>query len=137
MKAYKILLCFLMLVFFLSLTPLGNSYDASMNQEKRIYEAIIGDWEMETEFQGSIIPAVMTLSVKDGKLEGVWVSMDQEMELIDLEFDGEKLSFKRTMGEGGAIINFEGTVKGDKISGKYTSPMGGEYECTGKRKSTE
>jgi len=137
MKTCKILHCFLMLLFFLSLTPLGNSYDASMNQEKQIYEAIIGDWEMETEFQGSMIPAVMTLSVRDGKLEGVWVSMDQEMELIDLKFDGEKLSFKRTMGEGGDTINFDGTVKGNEISGKYISPMGGEYECTGKRKTTE
>jgi hypothetical protein len=108
-----------------------------MNQEKQIYEAIIGDWEMETEFQGSIIPAVMTLSVRDGKLEGVWVSMDQEMELIDLKFDGEKLSFKRTMGEGGTTIDFEGTVKGNEISGKYFSPMGGEYDCKGKRKTTE
>jgi signal peptidase I len=87
--------------------------------------------------QGSIIPAVMTLSVRDGKLKGIWVSMDQEMELIDLKFDGEKLSFKRTMGEGGDTINFDGTVKGNEISGKYISPMGGEYKCTGKRKTTE
>ncbi len=137
MKTYKISQCFLMLLFFLSLTPLGNSYHASMDQEKQIYKAILGDWEMETEFQGSIIPAVMILSVRDGKLEGVWESMDQEMELIDLKFDGEKLSFKRTMGEGGDTINFEGTVKGDEISGKYISPMGGEYECTGKRTTTE
>ena len=136
MKTFKILHCFLLFLFSLSLAPLGNSYDAPMNQEQ-IYEAIIGEWEMETEFQGSIIPAVMTLSVKDGKLEGVWVSMDQEMELIDLRFDGDKLSFKRTMGVGGTTIEFEGTVKGDEISGKYLSPMGGEYECRGKRKTTK
>ncbi len=113
--------------------------DASpvIGQEKQTYEAIIGDWEMETEFQGSIIPAVMTLSVRDGKLEGVWVSMDQEMELIELKFDGKKLSFKRTMGEGGVTIDFDGTVKSNEISGKHKSPMGGEYKCTGKRKIIE
>ena len=113
--------------------------DASpvIGQEKQIYEAITGDWEMETEFQGSIIPAVMTLSIRDGKLEGVWASMDQEMELIDIKLNDEKLSFKRTMGEGGVTINFEGTVRANKINGKYISPMGDEYKCTGKRKTTE
>jgi hypothetical protein len=38
------------------------------------------------------------------------------------------------MGEGGDTINFDGTVKSNEISGKFVSPMGGEYECTGKRK---
>jgi hypothetical protein len=38
------------------------------------------------------------------------------------------------MGQGGDTINFEGIVNGDEISGKYISPMGGEYECTGQRK---
>ncbi len=137
MKTRKILLSFFMPVFLLSFPSIGNSRCSFLDQEKQVYDAIIGDWEMETEFQGSLIPALMTLSVKDGKLAGVWVSMDQEMEMIDLEFDGKKLSFKRTMGEGGETIDFEGIVNGDKISGKYLSPMGGEYKCTGQRKGSD
>ncbi len=109
----------------------------SLAQEKQVFDAITGDWEMETEFQGDLIPALMTLSIKDGKLAGVWVSMDQEMVMIDLEFDGKKLSFKRTMGEGGETIDFEGIVEGDEIKGKYLSPMGGEYKCTGQRKGSK
>ena len=73
--------------------------------------------------------------MKDGKLTGIWVSMDQEMKLTGLELDGNKLTFKRTMGQGGQTIDFEGTVQGDEISGRYLSPMGGEYKCTGKRKA--
>ncbi len=134
MKTGKLLLGLVMFIFFFSIPSIGNSRFNFLNQEKQGYDAIIGDWEMETEFQGSLIPAVMTLSVKDGKLTGVWVSMDQEMELIDLKFDGKNLSFKRTMGVGGSTIDFEGIVNGDKIGGKYTSPMGGEYECFGQRK---
>ncbi len=137
MKTRKILLSFLMLVFLLSFPSIGDSRCSFLDQEKQVYDAIIGDWEMETEFQGSLIPALMTLSVKDGKLAGVWVSMDQEMEMIDLEFDGKKLSFKRSMGEGGQTIDFEGIVEGDKISGNYLSPMGGEYKCTGQRKGSK
>ena len=137
MKTGKILFSLLTLIFLLSLPSIGDSRFASLSQETQVYDAIIGDWEMETEFQGSMIPAIMTLSVKDERLTGVWVSMDQEMELIDLKFDGNNLSFKREMGVGGDTIDFEGIVKGDEISGKYTSPMGGEYECSGKRKESE
>ncbi len=123
-------------VLFLSLPSIGNSNYSSLDQEKQVYDAIIGDWEMETEFQGDVIPAIMTLSVKDEKLTGVWVSMDQEMEMSDLKFDGKNLSFKREMGQGGDTINFEGIVNGDEISGKFISSMGGEYECTGQRKGS-
>ncbi|MBW1855432.1 MAG: hypothetical protein JRJ00_12270 [Deltaproteobacteria bacterium] len=137
MKTRKILLSFFMSVFLLSFPSIGNGLCSFLDLEKQVYDAIIGDWEMETEFQGDLIPALMILSVKDGKLAGVWVSMDQEMEMIDLEFDGKKLSFKRTMGEGGDTIDFEGIVEGDEISGKYLSPMGGEYKCTGERKRSE
>lgn len=136
MKTRKILLSLVMLVFLLSLFSMGESSFTFLNQEKQAYDAIIGDWEMETEFQGDFIPAIMTLSVKDEKLTGVWVSMDQEMEMIDLKFDGKNLSFKRTMGQGGSTINFEGIVNGDEISGKFISPMGDEYECTGRRKGS-
>jgi hypothetical protein len=116
--------CTLLLLF--SLTPAAS-------QEDKKYDAIVGDWGMETDFQGQLIPATMKLSVKDGKLTGVWISMNQEMKLTDLEFDGKKLTFARTMGRGGQTIHFEGTVRGDEITGKYRSPMA-ELKCTGKRK---
>ena len=136
MKTRKVLLSIVMTIFLLSLFSMGESSFTFLNQEKQAYDDIIGDWEMETEFQGDVIPAIMTLSVEDGKLTGVWVSMDQEMEMIDLKFDGKNLSFKREMGLGGDTINFEGLVDGDEISGKFISPMGGEYECTGHRKES-
>ncbi len=137
MKTRKVLLSVLMPIFLLSFPSIGNSRGSFLDQEKQVYDVIIGDWAMETEFQGDLIPALMTLSVKDGKLAGVWVSMDQEMEMIDLEFDGKNLGFKRAMGEGGQTIDFEGIVEGDEISGNYLSPMGGEYKCTGQRKGSD
>jgi hypothetical protein len=78
----------------------------------------------------------MTLSVEVGTLTGVWASMGQEMEMIDLKFDGKNLSFKREMGQGGDTINFEGIVEGDEINGKYASPMGDDIVCTGQRKKS-
>ncbi len=137
MKIRKILFGLVMTVFLLSLPSIGNSNFTFLDQEKQAYDAIIGDWDMETEFQGDVYPAVMTLSVEDGKLIGVWASMGQEMEMIDLKFDGKNLSFKREMGQGGSTINFEGVVNGDEITGKYASPMGDDLVCTGKRKGLQ
>ena len=134
MKTGKILLSLVMTVFLLSLFSMGDSSLTFLDQEKQVYDAIVGDWDMETEFQGEVYPAVMTLSVEDGKLIGVWASMGQEMEMIDLKFDGKNLSFKREMGQGGDTINFEGIVEGDEINGKYASPMGDDLVCSGKRK---
>ncbi len=136
MKIRKILLSLVITAFLLSLPSIGNSSYTSLDQEKNVYDAIIGDWDMETEFQGDVYPAVMTLSIEDGKLTGVWVSMGQEMEMIDLKFDGKKLSFKREMGQGGSTISFEGIVDGDEINGKYASPMGDDIVCTGRRKGS-
>lgn len=136
MKTRKILFSLVMSIFLLSLFSMGENSVAFLNQDKQVYDAIIGDWDMETEFQGEVYPAVMTLSVEDGKLTGVWASMGQEMEMIDLKFDGENLSFKREMGQGGDTINFEGVVNGDEITGKYASPMGDDIVCTGQRKKS-
>ncbi len=136
MKIRKILLSLVITAFLLSLPSIGNSSYTSLDQEKNVYDAIIGDWDMETEFQGDVYPAVMTLSIEDGKLTGVWVSMGQEMELRDLIFEGKKLSFKREMGQGGSTISFEGIVDGDEINGKYASPMGDDIVCTGRRKGS-
>lgn len=138
MKTRKIILCLMTTVFLLSLFSMGDSCFTVtiLDQDNQAYETIVGDWDMETEFQGEVYPAVMTLSVEDGTLTGVWASMGQEMEMIDLKFDGKNLSFKREMGQGGDTINFEGVVNGDEITGKYASPMGDDIVCTGKRKKS-
>ncbi|MCH8878650.1 MAG: DUF3179 domain-containing protein [Planctomycetes bacterium] len=93
--------------------------------------AIIGEWYMKTEFSGQMIDATMTISEENGALTGAWVSMGHEMELSGLEFDGRKLSFKRSIGPG-QDMTYEGTVRGDKITGRYNGPFG-ELNSNGER----
>ncbi|MCH8054348.1 MAG: hypothetical protein IH895_09820, partial [Planctomycetes bacterium] len=93
--------------------------------------AIIGEWNMKTEFSGQMIDATMTISEENGALTGKWVSMGHEMELSGLEFDGRKLSFKRSVGRGQDMA-YEGTVQGDKITGRYNGPFG-ELNSNGER----
>jgi hypothetical protein len=93
------------------------------------YAAVLGDWDMGTEFQGQTIEAVMTLSQVNGVLEGRWISQGREMVLMDVKLDGDRLTFRRDMGN---VLVFEGTVDGDEITGVYTGPFG-ELKCTGRR----
>jgi hypothetical protein len=76
----------------------------------------------------------MSLSVRDGGLIGTWSSQGSEMELTDLKLEGNKLSFKRAI-PGGPGLEYEGTVQGDRISGKYTGGFG-ELESNGQRKGS-
>ena len=97
------------------------------------HDAFLGSWEMTTAFQGQEIPTTMTLSIEEGKLVGVWASQGGEMTMADLVVEGAKLTFSRSMGRGGQQLQFEGTLEGDEINGKYVTGMG-EMVCTGKRK---
>ena len=96
-------------------------------------EALVGDWEMTTDFQGQQIPATMTLTLKEGKLSGLWKSEGGEMEMKEIVFSSGTLTFNRTMGEGGENLSFKGTVEGDTISGEWDTPMGSGFTCKGKK----
>jgi len=93
----------------------------------------VGEWEMQTEFNGGQIPATMVLSRIGGKITGVWKSQGMEMEMKDLTLKGDKISFSRSIG-GEATLRFTGEFTGDKIVGKYTGDYG-ELACSGQRKA--
>ena len=95
---------------------------------------LVGVWAMHTEFQGDQIPATMTISLAEGKLVGIWTSTGQDMKISELAFDGEAITFNRTMGAGGALLVFEGTLKNGEIAGHYLIPSGQRLACKGKRK---
>jgi hypothetical protein len=96
-------------------------------------DAVLGTWDMETEFQGGQMPAVMTISMEDGEFAGVWASQGMEMKMTNILVIGSKLSFERTMGDGGTVMTFDGMVEGDTISGKWITDMG-ELACSGERR---
>ena len=105
---------------------------AGLLQDEAV-EAVLGTWDMVTEFQGEGMPATMTIAIEDDELVGVWASMGGEMEMTNILVYGTTLSFQRTMGQGGMVMTFEGTVDGDTISGKWITDMG-ELPCSGERK---
>jgi len=93
--------------------------------------AILGDWDMTINFRGREMDALMSIRLVGGKLTGTWSGRGREMELSDLKFDGDRLSFTRRMGPG-MEMKYSGTVKDDQITGQYASEMG-EFKSNGKR----
>lgn len=96
---------------------------------RRLTDAIVGDWNMHTDLSGQMIDAVMTLSTEGGRLAGVWKSMDREMELRELRYNGRDLSFAREISPD-QVLTFRGRLEDGKITGTYSGPFG-ELECTG------
>ena len=86
---------------------------------------------MTINFRGREMDALMSIRLENGKLTGTWAGRGREMELRDLKFEGGRLSFTRQMGPG-REMKYEGTVKGDRITGKYAGEIG-EFESNGKR----
>lgn len=93
---------------------------------------MLGNWKMSTEFQGGHIPAMMALTMKDGKLTGTWSSQGMDMPMKEIEVNGKTLKFKRQMGDDGPALVFEGTLNGSKIEGTYTGQFG-QLKTTGTR----
>lgn len=103
--------------------------------DPKLAAAVIGSWEMETEFQGNKISATMSLKLDDGHLVGTWASQGGEMKMATIALVGDTLSFQRSMGADGPSLSFTGTVKDDKIAGMYKTQFG-ELKCAGTRKKS-
>ncbi|MFQ5411809.1 MAG: SGNH/GDSL hydrolase family protein [Phycisphaerae bacterium] len=95
------------------------------------FAAVLGDWKMETRLGDDTIEATMSLSLKDGRLAGLWKSRGREMEMTDIRLEGNRLSFKRALSQE-MTLAFDGTIRNTRIEGKYTGPMG-DLICTGTR----
>ncbi len=95
-------------------------------------EDITGEWEITMEFNGRQSFATLSISKKpDGTLAGKWGSS----ELSDVKFDGQKLTFVRTMrfGDRESSTNYSGTLKDGKLTGTMSGERG-DFAANGTRK---
>ncbi|MBI2423350.1 MAG: penicillin acylase family protein [Candidatus Hydrogenedentes bacterium] len=96
---------------------------------------VAGEWAMELDFDGNKVPGKMVLSANaDGTLKGVYADAFGDSEVYDLDFDGKRLLFGRTVAYQGSTydISFEGEVDGDTVTG-YFATEAGDLEVTGKK----
>jgi hypothetical protein len=92
---------------------------------------IAGEWEMVMDFNGRQSFATLTISKNpDGTLGGKWGSS----ELSNVKFEGDKLTFTRTMrfGDNEFTMTYAGILKDGKITGTMSSDRG-EFPVNGTR----
>jgi hypothetical protein len=98
-------------------------------------EDISGEWELASEFNGRQMFSTLTIAKgANGALTGKWGSTD----LSNVKFEGDKLTFVRTMkfGDQEFTMNFAGTLKDGKLAGTVSSDRG-EYAANGTRRKPE
>ncbi len=95
-------------------------------------EDITGQWEMTMEFGGRPMFATLSLAkASDGAFAGKWGAGD----LTNVKFDGQKLTFTRTLkfGDNEFTMTYAGTLKDGKIAGAFSTDNG-EFAANGARK---
>ena len=98
-------------------------------------EDIAGQWEMTMDFGGR--PSFATLSIAkspDGAFTGKWGAG----ELTNVKFDGQKLTFARTVkfGDNEFTMTYAGTLKDGKIAGAFSTDNG-EFAANGARQEAD
>ena len=109
--------------------PPSPEMQKRMEARRKSIARLVGTWEMQTDFNGQMIDAVMTLTFDGRGFEGTWSSMGREMEITDIRYNGERLRFKRAISPD-QTLEFSGKVGETSIEGGWTGDMG-ELECSG------
>jgi hypothetical protein len=99
--------------------------------------AVTGTWKVKMEFQGQ--PVDVTLEIKaaeGGGLSGTWTSPRGTDTLADVKWDGQQLTFTRTVNRQGQDMKLDHVAKvtGDTIEGKIVTPQR-EIPFSGKKAS--
>jgi hypothetical protein len=96
---------------------------------------LVGDWRMTGEANGRPMDSILSLTLdKDGKLVGKTINFFGVIELKDIKFEADKLTFTQTMRfrDNESTSNFTGTLKDGKLTGTMSSERG-EYNLQGAR----
>ena len=99
---------------------------------------VLGQWDIKFNVMDRDINAKLIVSqAQDGKLEGKWTEEMGEHTISNIKFEGDKLTFVRqSKVEDFEFENtYEGTVKGDELTGMLKGEMG-EWQANGKRFGT-
>jgi hypothetical protein len=96
----------------------------------------VGEWNMQTDAQGTITKFTLTISKDGEKLKGKVASEEYgPQELTDLKVENGTVTYTRKLELAGQAVEmlFKGKIEGDKLTGAYTV-MGFELPVTGSRK---
>ncbi len=97
------------------------------------YEALLGEWDAETE--GAQYTFVFTFTMEEGTLAGVFEGQSGEVEMQNLTFEDNRVTFTVEIDTGGQsmTIDFEAFIDGDSLEGMLSMEFG-EAPITGTKR---
>lgn len=97
------------------------------------YEALLGEWDVQTE--DGQYTFVFVFSMEGETLKGIFQGMSGDVEMENLSFEDNELSFTVNIDAGGQAmaIDYSATIEGDALEG-YLSMEYGEANITGKKR---
>jgi hypothetical protein len=97
------------------------------------YEALLGVWDAETE--GAQYTFVFTFKLEDGELAGTFEGQSGEVEMQNLAFEDNRVTFTVEIDAGGQgmVIDFEATIDGGSLEGQLSMEYG-EAPITGTKR---
>jgi hypothetical protein len=96
---------------------------------------LYGDWQLKVQFGERQMEPILSFSRdNEGNLTANWISFFGVLELKDVKFEANKLSFVQTVqfGDNEFTSNFTGTVEDGKLTGTLSSDRG-ESKVEGRR----
>jgi polyisoprenoid-binding protein YceI len=97
------------------------------------YEGLLGEWDVQTE--DGQYSFVFTFTMENGTLSGMFQGSTGEVEMEDLSYENNELTFTVNIDAGGQAmeIDFTATIEGDTLEG-YLSLQYGEANISGKKR---
>ncbi len=101
--------------------------------QQKNYEALLGDWDVQTE--DGQYTFVFIFSMEDGVLKGLFQGSAGDVEMEDLTFEDNELTFTVNIEAGGRSmpIDFSATIEGDTLEGMLSLEFG-EANISGKKR---
>ena len=109
--------------------------EMSLTGSRVVEEDYSGDWTIALDFQGTPLPAELTMEANDdGTYKGVLSSIQGNTEIPSISIAGGKISFEAEVDAQGTPmkISFVGEMDGDEFSGVLSSDLG-DMNLTGAR----
>jgi hypothetical protein len=111
------------IAFSLSLILLAMTTSSAQAQRG----GLSGDWNITTEFGDSEFESILAFSRdRDGNQSGSWITFFGMIELKNIQFEDNDLSFEQTFSgrNGEQTSTFKGSIDGRNLSGALTSERG-------------
>jgi hypothetical protein len=101
--------------------------------QEKDYEALLGEWDVRTE--DGQYAFVFIFSMQDGTLKGMFQGSSGDVEMENLTYEGNELTFTVNIEAGGRSmpIDFSATIEGDSLEGMLSLEFG-EANFSGKKR---